>query len=133
MLLGTLVFAPIFIHRGSMQVNPDSDLAIEVNIIESSKMINSSRVVMKFQSSLSLQKETTITLPAPIPIQTGFGYKIRSNLLGSIDGHYYECKFLMAEVNIENDLIIKFSGDRVNHDNQYINLITGFNKLPGND
>lgn len=75
--------------------------------------------------------KTSITLPAPISIQPGLIYEIRLDPLQSNEFHVYYCESLLAEIQLENNLKIKFHDDREINNVGLVNLITelGFNHI----
>lgn len=114
-VLGKFVCAPvrIFEQHNSHVREMESNLHIQVKIVEVPKIFEQQKINILATFTLALQRmtETVITLPKPLLIRPGHSYKI--HMQQSPDGHCFEHRELETKVVTECGATIKFHNDKL--------------------
>lgn len=100
-----------------------STLSVEVTITEASSLRfdGESKICLNFRASLETLG-TEVILPLPILIRTGFYYEIRISKFP--DAHYHFSKPLIADIQIDSEITIKFHNNSMGHDGRDAALIS---------
>lgn len=132
-LLGSFECAKLCIYRDKKHCDLRANIPIEVHINEvfdlKRETKNISKILCKQNATIGSESDTTITLNKPILIRPGFFYEIR--VAQFPDVHCIYKRELKKEVQIDDDISIKFYHDRSGDNRITIGLINSmsFNRV----